>query len=249
MSCCELYLAGRRSQVSYGVDQHARHIMPTKFYLTLFLLACSCLSASEEAENLGPHSASANFSADLYGPVDTRLSCWGNAEAWIFQIAFRPPEGYRVRVLRLRGDLVSWPRVLKGEPPVATGSYAGVLLSFHSTGPDASERCDYCAENHMIYVQDALSDKPVRTPYDMDTRIGGLLSADHKLNITVASWLNTTGYPIHIEPTFTVEYQYEPTDAATGAKRLSRAGFVPEPPRVVNGGRSATLPVRRPATR
>jgi len=223
--------------------------MPTKLYVTLFLVSCSCLSASDELANLGPHSASANFSADLYGAVDTRTSCWGNAEAWTFVMTFKPPEGYRVRILRLRGDLVSWPRVLKGESPVSPGSYAGVLLAFHSTGSDTSERCDYCADNHMVYIQDALSDKPSRTPFNVDTTIGGLLAADHKLNIKTAAWLNTTGYPIHLEPTFTVEYRFEPFDGTQESKRASPAGFVLEPPRLVNAGKSATLPVRRPAIR
>jgi len=163
-------------------------------------------------------------------------------------MTFKPPAGYRVRILRLRGDLISWPRVLKGEAPVAAGSYAGVLLSFHSTGSGDSERCDYCADNHMVYVQDALSDKPVRTPYDMDTTIGGVLSADHKLNITIAGWLNTTGYPLHIEPTFTVEYRFEPGEGVTEA-RAATAGFVPERPRLIDAGRSSLLPVRRPAVR
>jgi len=223
--------------------------MKTKVCLTLFLVSCSCLAASDEPATLGPHSASSNFSADLYGPVDTRVACWGNAEAWTFVMTFKPPEGYRVRILRLRGDLVSWPRVLKGETPVAPGSYAGVLLGFFSTGPGTSERCDYCSDNHMLYIQDALSEKPVRTPFDMDTTIGGLLAADHKLNIKIAAWLNTTGYPIHLEPTFTVEYRFEASDEGQAAKRAAPAGFVLEPPRLVNAGRSATLPVRRSATR
>jgi hypothetical protein len=35
------------------------------------------------------------------------------------------------------------------------------------------------------------------------------LEPDNKLLVTVASWLNTTGKPVHIEPTFTVVYRWE----------------------------------------
>src|SRR4051794_36994653 len=113
-----------------------------------------------------------------------------------------PPAGYRVRILRLRGDLVSWPRVLQTEPQVKQGSYAGVLLGFHTTGENTSVHCTYCADNHMLYVQDGLSANPVRTPFNDDVSIGGLLSTDNVLHIKIAAWLNTTGYPIHMEPTF-----------------------------------------------
>jgi hypothetical protein len=124
----------------------------------------------------------------------------------------------------------------------------GVLLGFFSTGPGTSERCDYCSDNHMLYIQDALSDKPVRTPFDMDTTIGGRLAADNQLNIKIAAWLNTTGYPIHLEPTFTVEYRFEASGGSQQSKGAAPAGFVLERPRLVNMGRSAILPVRRPAT-
>ena len=52
---------------------------------------------------LGPYSSSGNFSADLLGTRDTRPDTWGNADAAGWTIQFRPPAGYRVRILKLRG--------------------------------------------------------------------------------------------------------------------------------------------------
>jgi hypothetical protein len=157
---------------------------------------------------LGPFSSSANFSADLLGARDTRPDTWGNADSASWTIQFRPPAGYRVRILKLRGDLVAWPRVLPGEPPVPRGTYAGVLLGFMTTAPDGSLRCDPCADNAMLYIQHAMESAPVRAPFDYD-RVNVLLESDNKLLVKVAAWLNSTGRPIHIEPTFTVVYRYE----------------------------------------
>lgn len=166
-------------------------------------------------------SSAANFSVDSYGPVDTRQDTWGHADYMKFPVTFKAPVGHRVRILGLRGDLVSWPKVMKGETPVQPGSYAGVLLAFSSTAPDASVLCTYCADGTMLYIQDALTDKPVRTPFNDNVEVGGLLEADHVLIVKVAQWLNTTGYPIHMEPTFTVTFRFEPeTQAATESKSL-----------------------------
>jgi hypothetical protein len=156
---------------------------------------------------LGPFFASSNFTADLLGPVDVRPGCWGNADVATWTITFRPPPGYRVRVLRLRGDLVAWPRVLPGEKAIEPGNYAGVLLGFQTTAPEGSVRCDWCADNTALYIQDAMSNKPIRAPFNHE--IGALLEPDHKLVVKVAAWLNTSGHPIHIEPTFTTVFQFE----------------------------------------
>jgi hypothetical protein len=67
----------------------------------------------------------------------------------------------------------------------------------------------------MVYVQNGLDSHPIRVP--LDRSLFALLENDNRLLVKVASWLNTTGYPIHMEPTFTVRYQYEL--AASGAQR------------------------------
>ena len=154
-------------------------------------------------------SASANFSADLMGPADTREGTYGNAEAVNWRMTFRPPAGYRVRIVELRGDLIAWPRVLSGEAPVPDGAYAGVLLGFQTTSSQNSGRCDYCADNTMLYIQVGLDAHPVRAPFSEKILSGNLLESDNVLVIGVASWLNTTGRKIHIEPTFTVTYRFE----------------------------------------
>jgi hypothetical protein len=61
----------------------------------------------------------------------------------------------------------------------------------------------------MLYIQDGVTDKPVRTAFNMDVEEGGLLQADGKLLVKVAQWMNTTGYSIHMEPTFTVVFRFE----------------------------------------
>ena len=159
---------------------------------------------------LGPYSSSSNFSANLFGSLDTRDGCWGFAEATEWPITFKPPAGYRVRILSPRGDLVAWPQVLPGEPAAGRGRYAGVLLGFRTTDPEGSIRCDYCADNTMLYVQAALDDRPTRASFHDDVTVGGLLGADHRLMVKVSAWLNTIERPIHVEPTFTVTYHFEP---------------------------------------
>ena len=158
---------------------------------------------------LGPYSASSNYAADIQGVADSRDGCWGTADAVTWTMQLVAPEGYRVRITHIRGDFVSWPKTLQGEAPTAPGSYAGVLLGFGTTAPDGSKRCLPCADNTMLYIQDAVHMEPHRAAYDYDVKIGGLLEPDGKLMIKVAAWLNTTGRPIHMEPSFTIEYQYE----------------------------------------
>jgi len=159
---------------------------------------------------LGPYSASCNFSADLTGKADTRESTWGTADSYNFTVVLSAPTGYRVRILRLSGDLVAWPKTMPADAAVVANQYAGVLLGFQTTAPPGSLRCNPCADNTMLYIQSAMRADPVRAPFDNNVRVGGLLERDGKLIVVVAAWLNTTQRPIHIEPTFTVEYCYEP---------------------------------------
>ena len=156
-----------------------------------------------------PCSASGNFSVDLLGTADTRPSTWGMAGVQTWPVTFKPPTGYRVRILTLKGDLVAWPKVLPGDTPVPVGMTAGVLLGYQNTSPQGSSQCDWCADNTMLYIQSGVSREPVRAPYEYDVRAGGLLEPDNVLVVVVASWLNVTGKPIHMEPTFTVTFRYE----------------------------------------
>jgi hypothetical protein len=168
----------------------------------------TALAAFPQTAILGPYSSSANYSVDLLGPVDTRPGCWGNADSYTWSMTFHPPAGYRVRILALHGDLVAWPKVLPGNTPVAPGLYSGVLVAFGTSAPAGSAQCDYCDDPTMLYLQDGLDIHPIRVPFDR-TDLSALLATDNNLLIKVSSWLNTTGYYIHMEPTFTVHYQYE----------------------------------------
>jgi hypothetical protein len=183
---------------------------------TLILLILPCAFAQQ-----GPFTMSTNFAADLKGNVeDTRPGCWGYTDAAQWNVTFAPPAGYRVRILKIHGDIVSWIRTLPGDPLTPPESTAGVLLGLQSTPSKPSQRCDVCSDAvrpkrpvegaTMLYLQDSVSEKRPnsRAQYDLP-RVNEMLAADHKLLVTVSSWLNTTGKPIHIEPTFTVVYQFE----------------------------------------
>jgi hypothetical protein len=183
--------------------------------LRVFLYGVMAVLAGAAQPILGPYSSSGNFAGDLYGSPDLRAGCWGFTDSTEWAITFHPPAGYRVRILGLTGDLIAWPKVMPGNPPVASGVYAGVLLAFHTSAPGGSVNCDFCDDSTMVYVQNGLDSHAIRAPFDRS--LFALLESDNQLLVKVASWLNTTGYPIHMEPTFTVRYQYEP--AARGAQQ------------------------------
>ena len=156
-----------------------------------------------------PCSLGTNFSADLYGQPDTRPDTWGTAEANYKAITFKPPDGYRVRILRVYGDYLIWP-----VGPVQSGRYAGALFGLQTTAPEGSVRADWAADNTLLYLQVATSGKPERAAFDVDVSAGGLLEPDHKLIVKMASWLNDTGMKIHMEPSFVVVYQFvQPCDS------------------------------------
>lgn len=153
---------------------------------------------------LGPYSAAANFSADLIGAPDARPNTWGTAGATSHRITFRPPAGYRVRVLRVYGDFLAWP---VGKAP--EGRFAGALWGLQTTAPEGSQRADWAADNTMLYVQVATGGQPARAPVNFDVREGGLLEPDNVLVSRLAVWLNDTGLKIHMEPSFVAVYQFE----------------------------------------
>jgi hypothetical protein len=182
---------------------------------------------------LGPYTVSGNFPSDLYGPVDTRESgaicadgpcIWGHADFATLPIKFRPPAGYKVRILSLRGDVVAWIKSLPGDPPTPAESAAGVLGGFQTTSSLASSGsvyCDFCSDGAPLYIQDSVTEKQPKTraPFNY-TDVGMLLDDDNVLVAKIASWLNTTGKPIHIELTYTIQFQYEKdAQPSTGSVR------------------------------
>jgi len=171
---------------------------------------------------LATHTVSGNFPQDLFGPADTRMAgqncgvgpcIWGHADSAVLPIQFRPPPGYRVRILSLRGDLIAWIKTLPGDPPTPAESSAGVLGGFQTTSSLAEENskeCDSCADGCPLYIQDAVTEKQPKTRAAFNYQeVGLMLDADNVLNVKVADWLNTTGKPVHIEMTYTIQFRYE----------------------------------------
>jgi len=149
-------------------------------------------------------SSAANFSADILGVPDTRPNTWGRAGARTWQIRFKPPAGYRVRITKVYGDFLIWP---KGT--VEPGKFAGALFGLQTTAPEGSERAIPTADNTFLYVQTATGGAPARAAFDYDVSAGGLLERDHVLTVKVAVWLNSTELEIHCEPTFVAVYGWE----------------------------------------
>lgn len=160
-----------------------------------------------------PCSAAFNFAYDLVGTPDSRPGTWGSAGAQTSPLKIKAPIGYRVRVLRVYGDLTWWPR---GTPePDGTdkvvGKAAGVLLGLSSTAPDGSELVEGggASDNCFLYIQDASKGEARRAHFDYDTHVGGLLEEDGVINVKFAVWLNTLDLCVHGEPSMVVEFQWE----------------------------------------
>ena len=149
-------------------------------------------------------SAAANFSADILGTPDSRPNTWGRAGVAEWKMRFDPPAGYRVRILRVYGDFLVWP---KGK--VEDGKFAGALFGLMTTAREGSSRVWPAADNTMLYVQVATGGQPARAAFDHDVSSGGLLELDNVLVVRVAVWLNDTEREIHCEPTFVVVYKFE----------------------------------------
>ena len=155
-----------------------------------------------------------NFPRELFGPVDTRPTCYGHADADSLPIKFHPPVGYRVHITHIRGDLLAWAVVPDGQPEPKSTSGSGALAGFSYTAPDTpvcpdcgSVYCDWCADSAMVYVQTAFSgtNRAQRTwDYDVD----GYLGPDNVMVLKIAAWLNTTGYPVHVEVTWSARFEY-----------------------------------------
>jgi hypothetical protein len=113
----------------------------------------------------------------------------------------------------LRGDLIAWIKTLPGDPPTPVESSAGVLGGFQTTSSlveGTSKECDFCTDGCPLYIQDAVTEKQPKTRAAFDYReVGLLLDADNVLNVKVAAWLNTTGKPVHVEMTYTIQFRYE----------------------------------------
>jgi len=156
---------------------------------------------------------SGNFADDLIGTPDTRPGTWGTAGVAYHELRFHPPDGCAVKLLSISGDLLAWTR---------NWSYgkAGVLVGIHRTlwgGKNPWAPCDYCTEDVILYRQlgvDGL--RAHTTEFDRRFKRGVLVGPDNCLKFKHAVWLNETGQLVHIETTWTIEFQWvaAPTEDA-----------------------------------
>ena len=185
-----------------------------KTILATLLLFCPTLAAEPHPPTLlGPYTATSNFADDLLGTPDTRPNTWGTAGVAEHILTFNPPEGYRVRILSIRGDFVLWPTTMGVSPAITPeGTFMGALSSALTSGPDGSTRADFLADNALFYVQLATERRAVRASIE-GSFIGvknTLLPPDHKLRFFHAVWLNDTGLKAHMETTLSqIVYQFE----------------------------------------
>lgn len=169
----------------------------------LVLLSASVVFAQYQPKILGPYSAAANFAVDIAGEKDERPYTWGTAGAEYKRITFKPPTGYRVRILRVYGDLITG---VRGKVP--PGQFAYALLAMQSTAVEGSVRADLAADNTFLYIQTPAV-PATRAPFDFDTSVGGLLEEDNVLVVKVAVFLSDVSVPVHLEPSFTVVFRFE----------------------------------------
>lgn len=149
-----------------------------------------------------------NYPFDSAGEPDTRPGTWGTTAFDDGRLTFpEVPEGYRVRILRVRGDCVAWPH---GE--VQPGKSCGLLFGLITTGSQAHVPAQpLSSDGCMIYIQDSISDKMPnsRMAFDVDCSACGLLDADNILVVRRAIFMSELGCNIHMEPSFVMYFSYE----------------------------------------
>jgi len=169
-----------------------------------FLLLAITATGILAQDILGPYSSAANHADDIQGTPDSRQNTWGTAAANTHVFAFHAPPGYVTRVLRVYGNFQGWIRT-----PGVAGKCAGVMWGLRSNADDTTPM-DYGSANTMLYIQDATCGSPFRDMVDFKVE-GGILP-DGVLRSIVAVFLNETGQPVHLEPSFTVVFQFEKID-------------------------------------
>jgi len=168
------------------------------------LLTLALFALTGCGQILGPYSAATNHADDILGAPDTRPGTWGTTGYNVHTIQFHPPAGYRTRILRVYGDFQGWLR------KNASGNCVGVLWGLQTTAPEGSERVTPAADNTLIYRQQAICERaPFYLEFDTDVSVAGMLPADNKLYSKAAVFMNETGEPVHMEPSFTIVYQFE----------------------------------------
>lgn len=142
----------------------------------------------------------ANFTTDILGEVDSRPDTWGRTGYQVWTMEFtNVPAGCRVHISHVSGDLVAWFRN-------ATDKKAGALYGLQSTAPEGSTHASPAADNCFVYVQSPVGNEGARI--GLNDPVTFKLEADNKLYVKVASWLNETEQPMHLEATLVLTYDY-----------------------------------------
>ena len=156
---------------------------------------------------LGPYSTAVNFSVDLAGTPDTRPGTWGNAGFAQNITSFSPSAGLWVRVLRVYGNFIAFPRsgVVAGDTSCEVG------WGLKTTAPDGSAHASTGYDNSFVWIQGVVTSASpsCSAAFDFDDHVGGLLQPVLKLISQTFVALNRTGLTIHMEPTFVMVYQFE----------------------------------------
>ena len=180
-----------------------------------FLILCLVFSACNRnhPRTMGPFHTTLNHSIDVTGKPDRRPTNWGLSQPVPIRLKVTAPAGFRVRILRVAGDLVAWPKT-----GTMTGAqYAEVGWGLNTSLNDGSKYVSYpddpaamAFDNSCAWVQDSLTAThgSSRISFDRDVSACGLLKDGAFISQTFVA-LNTSGLAIHLEPTFTITYKFE----------------------------------------
>ena len=169
------------------------------------------MAAISQPSVLGPYSDASNISADILGEPDKRPSTWGLTGYTVNTLEFKPPAGYRVRILRMYGNVNVTPKVPDPETQqLPAGSRASYLHGFQTTAPEGSTRMVPAASNTLTYYQGDVSEKVDKDhlEFNVDVSAGGLLEKDNKLYSKFATFLNTMGVALHLEVSWVTIYEF-----------------------------------------
>lgn len=177
--------------------------------ILLFVFASVLLGQQSDCIS-SPCSGATNFPRDLYGQIDSRPGTWGHADADSLPITFKPPAGYRVKILEITGDLLTWPvQTQQGDPPPDPTGYAGVLVGFSTTEAAGSVHADWFADNCLLYNQGSIHGLEANRISFSRTNVGRYLGPDSVLLLKISDWLNTIGR-LHLEATAVIRYIFVP---------------------------------------
>lgn len=175
--------------------------------IALFVFCCWPLFPAECG---GPRVASGNFSADIAGQPDSRPGTWGTAGAELWAIEFHPPEGCAIEIHSISGDIVSWVRWSNSASWAPAKDKFGVLygFQFHRENRGGGEICDLCDVGTILYGQAGANSRDVSSRVFRQSYRSPVRLPEDRLWVKAAAWLNDTDQPVHLEITWTIEFQF-----------------------------------------